>query len=281
MELRKRTEEDCERILDEAQVTARQLKESRLAEAEEMLRKKEDELLRSTRENMNTRLARFEEDLLKEAARQRELLESELNDRRLQVETDHREQLELIQTLKTEASLLAEKRDQQAATLRASLESETKKLNDLTAERSAKLEQLSKLSAEVDQASQELARKSTDLSSLKIEIAAHQKTAEEARAATQRIRISQEEVDNQLLSIRNKFEEEKAKLHREEQKHLEELKLETTRKVAVLEQQLVEELLNKKDRLAREIGLMFETHVKEHPEMTPKICVRCKSNSIA
>jgi pSer/pThr/pTyr-binding forkhead associated (FHA) protein len=281
MELRRRTEDDCERILDEAQVTARELKESRLAEAEEMIRKKEEELLRNTREAMSTRLARFEEDLLKEAGRQRELLEGELNDRRLQMELDNKEQIELIQKLKTEASHLAEKRDREAALLREKIESETKRLNELQEKENLRLSdakaasekqesRLQLLKDEVEASKKSIAESKEALEALKSEISAHEKTQADAKKAADKVRISQEELDGQLLAIRSKFEETKGKLLRDEQKHLEEMKLETTRKVAVLEQQLVEELLEKKERLSREIGLMLETHVKEHPEMTNK-----------
>ena len=292
MELRRRTEDDCERILDEAQITARELKEGRLAEAEEMIRKKEEELVRNTREAMSTRLARFEEDLLKEAGRQRELLEGELSDRRLQLELDNKEQIDQILKLKAEVSHLVETRDREAAKLRETIDAETKRLNDTTEKETARLNaaiekenallfeaktsaekqeaRLLKLKSEVDLNKKELTESEATLVALKADIMAHQGIQEEAKKAADKVRISQEEVDGQLLAIRSKFEETKGKLQRDEQKHLEEMKLETTRKVAVLEQQLVEELLNKKERLAREIGLMLETHVKENPEMTNK-----------
>jgi pSer/pThr/pTyr-binding forkhead associated (FHA) protein len=281
MELRRRTEEDCERILDEAQITARQLKEGRLAEAEEMIRKKEEELVRNARETMSTRLARFEEDLLKEAGRQRELLEGELSDRRLQLEFDNKEQIDQIQKLKTEVSHLVETRDREVSKLRETIEAETKRLNDtvekentkmLEAKTSAEKQEarLLRLKADVDLNKKELLDSGTTLIALKADISAHQITQEDAKKAAEKVRITQDEVDSQLLAIRSKFEETKGKLQRDEQKHLEEMKLETTRKVAVLEQQLVEELLDKKERLAREIGLMLETHVKENPEMTSK-----------
>lgn len=270
MELRRRTEDDCERILDEAQITARELKEGRLAEAEEMIRRKEEELVRNTREAMSTRLARFEEDLLKEAARQRELLEGELNDRRLQLELDNKEQIEAIQKLKVEVSHLVESRDRETAKLRETLEAEAARLTEAKGATEQQEARLRILGDDLEANKKALSESNDALKALKIEISAHQKTQEEAQKAADKVRISQEEVDSQLLAIRSKFEETKGKLQRDEQKHLEELKLETTRKVAVLEQQLVEELLNKKDRLAREIGLMLETHVKENPEMTNK-----------
>ncbi len=292
MELRRRTEEDCERILDEAQVTARELKEGRLAEAEEMIRRKEEDIIRATREAMATRLARFEEDLLKEAGRQRELLEGELNDRRLQLEVDNKEQIENIQKLKTEASHLAEARDREILSFREKYESETKRLAELVDTETKRLHQAiatetAKLqAAEAEAAKQAIklqalkdevgvnGKKISDdlatLATLKTEIAAYHKTQDEAKKAADKVRITQEEVDGQLLAIRSKFEEAKGKLQRDELKHSEEMKLETTRKIAVLEQQLVEELFGKKERLSREIGLMIETHIKEHPESTPK-----------
>jgi small-conductance mechanosensitive channel len=215
-----------------------------------------------------------------------------LNDRRLQLELDNKEQIDQIQKLKTEVSHLVESRDREALKLRDTIESETKRLNDKIEEETARLNavvekenrriieakasaekqetQLAKLKSDIDLNKKELADGDTKLTALKTEISTHLRTQEEAKKVAEKIRITQDEVDELLLAIRSKFEETKGKLQRDEQKHLEEMKLETTRKVAVLEQQLVEELLNKKDRLAREIGLMLETHVKQNPEMTNK-----------
>lgn len=259
MDLRKRTEEDCERILDEAQVTARELKESRLAEAEEMISRKEEELVRSTRDAMNTRLARFEEDLLQEAARQREVLEAELNERRLQLEVDNKDQIEALQKLKSEFSHLKEMRDREETKLRENEAAVEKSLNRSKA-----------LKDEVEEQKSTIAALKKELTELKAEIDRHSKIKDEAKTVTERLKSAQDDVDGQLLKIRAKFEENKAKLQKEEQRHLEELKLETARKVADLEKQMIEELTTKKDQLAREIGLMFETYIKENPNPTAK-----------
>ena len=216
MDLRRRTEEDCERILEEAQATARELKEQRLAEADDLLRKKEDELVRNTNEAMSTRIARFDEEMRLEAARQRENLDAELNE------------------LKAEVSRLAVDRDH------------ARKIKDEVSENEKRHAELGP------------------------EVARLTKLRDESRAGLDKIKISGEEVDRQLSDIRAKFEDAKADLQRQEQKHLEEMKLETTRKVAALEQQMVDELLTKKEGLSREIGLMLETIIKEYPEMNAK-----------
>ncbi|NJL25572.1 MAG: hypothetical protein HC902_10635 [Calothrix sp. SM1_5_4] len=80
MELRRRTEEDCERILAEAQQTARELKENRLLEAEDLIRKREQELISHAKSALDDRMARFEEDMQKESERQREALKTELDE---------------------------------------------------------------------------------------------------------------------------------------------------------------------------------------------------------
>jgi hypothetical protein len=241
MELRRRTEEDCERILQEAQSTARELKENRLLEAEEMLRKKEEELVKSARDAMTTRLARFEEDLLKEAGRQRELLEAELRDRRNQLEEDHKDQIEAIKALKEEVKQLAQTRDKEQG-----------KVKDLEMT-SAKLEETKKTIKECND----------NILQLNGEIEKLSKAREESKASLAKLKQAQAGVDAEMLKLRSKFEEDKARLQKEEQKHLEELKLQTARKVRVLEEELVKELQEKRERLSREISLNVETLMKE------------------
>lgn len=254
MELRRRTEEDCERILDEAQVTARELKESRLAEGEEMIRRKEEELLAQTRDAMNTRLARFEEDLLKEAGRSRELLEAELNDRRLQLETENKEQIEAIKVLKSEVSHLMESRDRE----QADLQSVQTKLE-------AKNSQIEKLKADIEASKRAINEFNEQSAKLKAEIDQLSKIRDEAKVATEKVRKAQESADADLLKVRSKLADDKSKIESEEKKHIEEMKLETARRVKKLEDQLIEELQGKKERLGRELALLTETFLKENP----------------
>jgi pSer/pThr/pTyr-binding forkhead associated (FHA) protein len=254
MELRRRTEEDCERILDEAQVTARELKEHCLAEGEEMIRRKEEELLAQTRDAMNTRLARFEEDLLKEAARSRELLESELNDRRLQLEIEQKEQIESVKALKGEVSQLMESRDREKADL-----------NAVEAKLEAKNAQIEKIKAEIEAGQKVMNEFNEQSAKLKAEIDQLARIREEAKVATEKVRKAQDSADADLLKLRAKLEEDKSKIEREENRRLEEMKLETARRVKKLEDQLIEELQNKKDRLGRELALLTETFLKENP----------------
>lgn len=251
MELRRRTEEDCERILEEAQSTARELKENRLAEAEEMIRQKETSLVNSTREAMNTRLARFEEDLLTEAARQRDLLESELADRRVQIDLDLKDQVEALKLLKQELQGLNSRREM-----------------DLEAQRQLEIalhegrERAAKMNAEVEASKVAVADLTAIAANLRKEITQLTTAHDEGKAAVAKIREAQDGMDAELLRMRDRFEENKAGYHREEQKHLEELKLETNRKIQRLEQQLVQELSEKRERLTRELVLGIETQLK-------------------
>jgi hypothetical protein len=241
MELRTRTEEDCERILQEAQATARELKEQRLLEAEEMLRKKEDDLVKHAREAMATRLARFEEDLLKEAARQREVLEGELKERRNQLETDHKDQIDAIKNLKAEVKALAETRDKEAG----------------------RVKELELTKAELEQSKKAIKECDKSIAELNAEIDKLTKMREESKASLAKLKQAQASVDGELLKLRSKFEEDKAKLQKEEMKHLEELKLGTARKVRILEEEMLEELTQKRERLSRELALMIETYLKD------------------
>lgn len=241
MELRRRTEEDCERILQEAQATARELKEGRLQEAEEMLRKKEEELVKQAREAMSTRLARFEEDLLKEAGRQRELLEGELQERRNQLETDHKDQIDAIKVLKAEVKALTETRDRERG----------------------KDKELELTKAQLDETKKSIKECNKTILDLNGEIEKLDKAREESKASLAKLKQAQSQVDGELLKLRSKFEEDKAKIAKDEQGHLEELKLASARKVKVLEDEMVEELSRKREGLSREIGLTVETYIKE------------------
>jgi hypothetical protein len=88
---------------------------------------------------------------------------------------------------------------------------------------------------------------------------------DDVRTSQSRVKSAQSEADTQLVQIRAHLEDTKAKLQKEEQTHLEELKLQTARKIRELEKQLIEELHSQRDRMTRELALTVESYLKEKP----------------
>ncbi|MBX3020282.1 MAG: FHA domain-containing protein [Bdellovibrionales bacterium] len=276
-DLRKRTEEDCERMLEEAQQTARDLKEQRLVEAEDISKKKEEELVAKTRVVMDERLARFDEDLMKEAAHQRQELRIELEERRTGVENELKDKLESIKTLKAQAQQLTAARQQEDARLtevEALLKGKTEESKRL-------LDQVEAASKAAEQGQQELLNLRADIEKMKNEREitdkqvktsqdALTKLNDEIRAANNRVKDAQDDAANELLQLRAKLEDDKAKIGKEEIAHMEELKLQTTRKIREMELSLVDELHDKKDLMSRELALTVETYLKEDPSAKAK-----------
>lgn len=77
-DLRIKTEQDCERILSEAQETARQIKVARIQEGEEEIRRREAEIIAKAKDTVNERLTKFEEDLFQQGIRRRQDIENEM-----------------------------------------------------------------------------------------------------------------------------------------------------------------------------------------------------------
>lgn len=261
MELRKRTEEECERMLEEAQTTARELKEARLAEAEDLIKRKEDELLEQTRHTMNDRMARFEEGLSQEADRHRATLETELRD-----------QKDLLTKLKSEMEILVESR-----------EHETGRLNEVAEDVRAKTAIVQELKEDADHAKKQIVDFNQQLCNLRTDIDAAElqrtlvvqklkdgeeqlgRVHEEHRGLAEKLKAAQGDFESQLAKLRTTFEEDRSSIQKKEEMHLEQLKLETTRKIQDLEQNLLEELHLKRDGLGRELGLRIEAYFKENP----------------
>ncbi len=232
--LRVQTEKDCELLLEEAQATARELKEARLLEADDNARRKEEQLLQKTQDAMNERLAKFEDDLSQQVDRRRR-------------EVDH----ELQTTLRTVAQLKQE-----------SINLEQQKAHSLL------------LKSEIEKSQSSLAGFSGELMKLRQDVDQLDKTRtitkdqlkvlqEQLRGADTKVKTLQHDTQTQMLNLRAKFEEDKAKWMKDEQRRLEELKLETTRKARNLEIEMLDELQLKKDRLGREVALVVETQLKE------------------
>lgn len=247
-DLRRRTDADCERMLEDAQETSRELKEQRLLEAEELIKKREEETLAAAHETINLRLARFEEDLELKAKRERENLDKELIERRAEVDAlksdiQHYRELQQsegqqLQTIRTELKNrkedfdLIERAVADSREVEAHLKTEISRLGGERSDLSSQVKELQGL-----------------LTGLKREVTSERQKSEAL-----------------LAQMRAGFEEEKAKLTKQEESHLENLKREANRQVLSLERQFMEELQHKKDGLSRELVLLMETCIRETSE---------------
>lgn len=273
LELRQRTEAECERLLAEAQRTARDLKENRLQEAEDMIRQKEELLIKHTRDAMADRMARLEEELDKETQRNRDMIEAEVKNRRAALEEELKQQTFILQNLKAEAKTVLDLKAREQATLQEvgqqidsqralakELENELAEGQNLLSERTGQLEILK---AEIEAHQKEQADYDVKIREARDRL---KRVQEELRGGEGRVRTKEEDLQNQLLQIKEKFETERVRLVKEEQKRLEEMKLESARQIQTLEQSLLNEVFAKRERLSREIMLVIEKFLKARPE---------------
>jgi pSer/pThr/pTyr-binding forkhead associated (FHA) protein len=233
-DLRLQTERDCERLLDDAQVTARELKVARLAEADEIARLREVQLVQKAKEGMDARLGQFERDLMEQCERRR-------------VEVDQ----ELINTLKKVDQLKLETQDLErqkahSSVLRTEIEKSQLSMVEFNSE-------LVHLRGEVEQLEK---NRNTTRDQLKI-------LQEQLRIAETKVKNVQHDTQAQMLNLRAQFEDDKAKWLRDEHGRLEQTKLDATRKARKLEKELLEELDQKKERIGREVALLVETRIRE------------------
>lgn len=272
-DLRRRTEEDCERMLEEAQQTARDLKEQRLLEAEDLIRKREQEVDSQIRKVMDERLGRFEEDLAKEAAAHRQELRIEMEEKREHIEADQKELTDHVRALREQLKTLTEEQTRERQVLE-----ESRQQSQASAEEAGKLKmELDQTRSQVTQANQQMAdlrarvaqeKTAADATSnaLKTSQDTLARVNEEIRAAQARVKVVQDETATKILQLRAKFEDDKVALEKAETTHFEELKLQTTRKIHEMEMRLADELHDKQDRISREMLLTFETFLRNNPD---------------
>ena len=91
---------------------------------------------------------------------------------------------------------------------------------------------------------------------------------EKARLTSEEVNTTQADSESELTHLRAKLVEEKIKIDEEEKAHFENMKLETARKVADLEREMLADLHTKREKLAREMVLKIETFFREHPMAT-------------
>jgi len=262
-ELRRRTEEDCERILAEAQQTARELKENRLQEAEDLIRRKEEDLVEQTRVAMNSRLTQFEDSLAQEADRQRRQLEEEARDRREALDKDLQSTTVALQKAQAEYETLNNdvlKHTEKLKKLETSIEAQTQRALALREEIAGNQKAKAEMQAVLGSLGEEIDRLAKDRDAAKEQLGLMQ---QKNQSLKRKFEQAEADFEAELARLKARFDDERSKIFAAEKQQMEERKLEVTRKVKELEQQLIEEIHEKRERLGREIGLNVEAYFKE------------------
>lgn len=255
-DLRSRTQEECQSLLDQAQATSRELKQKSLAEADRILREKEEQLLEHSRNTLNERLARFEEDLEKEERRRLQNLEDELSQKRAGLESELKSvETELEKSRQILRTLIEKKANEQSILSDLGLAVEKQKrqseetkveLVNMRGQVGDEAKRLEVLRAEV---------KALDSQRLKIDL--------QIRDTENKLERLQQETSTSSMRMREKLDAEKARLMSAEEQHRARLQNETAEKIHALEEQLINHLRERRERMAREMALMAETFIKE------------------
>ncbi len=86
----------------------------------------------------------------------------------------------------------------------------------------------------------------------------------EIQSFTEKLETGKKEYNAEIIRMKEKFEQDRHKLDKQEEEKTQQLRLEATQQVRKLERELLEELHTKKDRLSREILLSIESNLKGH-----------------
>lgn len=231
-DLRRTTEEKCEQKIKDTHMEGEEIKIKRLAEADQIIEKKGQELLKATYE----KIEKEKETALKNL----DNLKAQTSKAREAKETTEQE------LSKVEKELIALKKD-------------LEKYEDQTAKTKESFE---KVKAE---------EKSTlsHIELMKKELAEQEKTLSKVRAESEKFTLSissmktekedkEKELNAQIQTLKAKIEEEKSILNKQEEDRTNQLKLETAEAIKKFERELIEEILSRKTQMTKEILLQVE-----------------------
>lgn len=231
-QLRKDTEEKCTEFLTDAEVQAQKIKEKRLSEADQIIEKKGQELLKTTYETIEKQKS--------EAQKTLDGLKAKISRAREENEEVQKEFLAAEKKAKETKDLLKKHQD----------EADSKKLN-LEKIKSDEKNMLSHI---------ELMKK---------EISELQKTEQKHKSEVERLGLGitslrnehedkEKEMTAALQTLKEKIEQEKEIITKRETDRTNQLKLETAEAIKRFENELVEEIMSRKNQMAREILLQME-----------------------
>lgn len=231
--LRKEAEEKATSILKEAQKEGDAIKAKRLSEADQIIEKKGEELLKATHERIEKERS--------EALRNLDSLKaqsSRLRESNSKAETELKELEKKLAELRKQAQ-----HDENEAEAKKSI---LDKYREEEKELSKKLEQIKKETHEKELTQQKL---KTEYEKLNLSISSLKSEKEE----------KEKEINAQLQALKNKVEEEKVALAKAETERMNQLKLETAEALKKFEQELIDEITSRKTQLTKEVLLQIES----------------------
>ena len=232
-ELRQSTEEKCIEILKDAETQGFTVKTKRLAEADEIIAKQGQELLKATYEKIEREKTA--------ALTQLDSLKAKTSKARIEMEDAEAEKLEIAKNL---AETKREMKIQQD-------DYESRKSNY----EKIKADEKSTLS-HIELMKKELAELEKSHSKSKVEL---EKVTVALNSMKQEKEDKETEMTAQLQVLKGKIEDEKAQITQKEADRSNELKVQTAEAIKKFEKELIEEMLSKKNQMAKELLLQVET----------------------
>lgn len=230
--LRKSAEEKAAQLLEEAKIQGESLKAKRLSEADDIIEKKGQELLKATHEKIekekNEALKNI--DSLKAQS-------SRLREATTAAEAEYKELEKKLSELKKQSKHDFEEADLKKANIEK-YRSEEKELHK-------KIENMKKETHEQELAQQKL---KSEYEKLNITISSMKSDKEE----------KEKEINSQLQALKNKVNEEKDALAKAEADRMNQLKLETAEALKKFEQELIDEIASRKIQITKEVLLQIE-----------------------
>jgi hypothetical protein len=145
LDLRRRTEEECEKLLAEAQDTGRALKENRLLEAEEIIKKREEELLTKALEDHKGRMEQEAAAIAKDRAKvneEKKFADKEMAELKTRVNHEVEEQrLRMTKELEDRQTRVTKDLEERKARIEQEITERKRKVEQEVTERKAKVEE--------------------------------------------------------------------------------------------------------------------------------------------
>jgi pSer/pThr/pTyr-binding forkhead associated (FHA) protein len=212
-------------------------------------------------------------DYKKQIEKQKQILANEVDDSQAEVvsaKQEHARQTEQLQADLRQLREVNERESKALEVLESKVENENHKFTQLKTELartqetlSAEKEKMIALRSEANTLQTSRAQMVKQIGETQARLAT---LTDEDRLMQNRINDARDSIKTEMLKLKDQFEAAKIKITKDEQAYLEQVKLDTSRKTQQLEQQMFEELQERKTVISREISLTVETFLKHNPD---------------
>jgi pSer/pThr/pTyr-binding forkhead associated (FHA) protein len=232
-ELRKSNEEKCTEILREAEAQGHEIKAKRLSEADEIIEKSGQDLLKATYEKIEKEKAA--------ALTQLDSLNAQISKAHETIKETEKEKLETDKKL---AEIKKEIKVQQE-------DYKAKKVNyeKVKSDERSMLSHIELMKKELSEQEENISKNKADSEKLVLDINAMKQKKED----------EEKEMSAQLQALKAKIEEEGARITQKETDRTNQLKLQTAEAIKKFEKEMLEEIVRRKTQIAKEILLQVES----------------------